>query len=83
MSVKANVGDIVLYHPRIDDPRFHDKGHRPVLPAVVVKVWDKVEDLQVLGSLDLHVLQDAQCPLTFVPFVKQGNELGQWSPKDA
>ena len=77
----AKVGDIVVYHPAIDDPRFHDKGHRPDLPAVVVKVWDNVENLQVLSSYDLNVLQDAQIPTTFVPFVKMGTGVGEWSPK--
>lgn len=77
-----NVGDVVIYRPRNDDPKFHDKGHRPTLAAVVVKVWDGVSDLQVLPDLDLHVLQDATCPLTFVPFVKRGTEPGTWSPRD-
>lgn len=72
------LGEIVIYRPRTDDPKFHDKGHRPELPAVVVKVWDAVSDLQVLGSADLHVLQDATCPLTFVPFVKEGDALGEF-----
>lgn len=76
-----NIGDIVLYRPRTDNPKFHNKGHQPQLPAVIVKVWDKVADLQVLPDLDLHVLQDATCPLTFVPFVKPGKELGQWEPR--
>lgn len=78
MASKAQVGDIVLYRPRIDDPKFHDRGHRPILPAVVVKVWDDVENLQVLPDLDIKCLQDATCPLTFVPFVKHGKELGTW-----
>lgn len=78
---KAKVGDIVWYRPAIDDQRFHDKGHREILPAIVTKVWDGVENLQVLPSphLDLSVLQDAQVPTTFVPFVKQGDGIGQWS----
>lgn len=76
-------GDIVIYRPRNDDPKFHDKGHRPILPAVVVKVWDNVSDLQVLSSMDLNVLQDATVPMTFVPFVKQGKEPGTWDFKDA
>lgn len=79
--MEINLGDIVLYRPRIDDPKFHDKGHRPELPAVVVKVWDTTADLQVLPVLDLNVLQDATCPLTFVPFVKAGKGLGQWEPR--
>jgi hypothetical protein len=78
---KATVGDIVIYRPAIDDQRFHDKGHREILPAVVTKVWDGVENLQVLASLDLNVLQDAQVPTTFVPFVKQGEGIGTWSFK--
>lgn len=77
----AKVGDIVIYRPAIDDPRFHDKGHREILPAVITKVWDGVVNLQVLGTLDLTVLQDAQVPPTFVPFVKEGKEVGTWSPK--
>lgn len=77
--MSAKVGDIVLYRPAIDDQRFHDKGHREILPAVVTKVWDGVENLQVLTSLDLNVLQDAQIPTTFVPFVKQGTCVGTWS----
>lgn len=76
---KARVGDIVIYRPAIDDQRFHDKGHREVLPAVVTKVWDGVENLQVLPGLDLNVLQDANVSTTFVPFVKQGDGIGQWS----
>lgn len=79
--MSAKVGDIVLYKPAIDDQRFHDKGHREVLPAVVTKVWDGVENLQVLPSLDLNVLQDAQIPLTFVPFVKHGSGIGEWMPR--
>ena len=79
MASKVSQGDIVLYRPRIDDPKFHNKGHQPQLPAVVVKVWDNVADLQILWSADLHVLQDATCPLTFVPFVKQGDQLGEYS----
>lgn len=75
------VGDIVLYHPAIDDQRFHDKGHREVLPAVITKVWDVVVNLQVLPMADLNVLQDAQVPTTFVPFVKLGPGIGQWMPK--
>lgn len=77
--VSPQVGEIVNYYPRIDDDRFHNKGHRPVLPGVIVKVWDAVVDLQVLPSLDLNVLQDAQTPITFVPFVKNGSDLGCWS----
>ena len=81
MDSKPEVGEIVQYKPRNDDPKFHDKGHRPILPAVVVKVWDNVADLQVLHSVDLHVLQDATCPLTFVPFVREGDKLGEYQRK--
>lgn len=77
----AKVGDVVWYRPAIDDQRFHDKGHREILPAVVTKVWDNVENLQVLPSLDLNVLQDAQTALTFVPFVKKGDSVGCWSER--
>jgi len=77
----VSVGSIVLYHPRIDDPLFHDKGHRPELPAVVVKVWDAVVDLQVLPSVDLNVLQDANVKVTFVPLVRHGAGLGEWSER--
>lgn len=77
----AKVGDLVLYKPDKEDQRFKNVGHRPILPAVVVKVWDNVEDLQVLPSMDLHVLQDAQTPLTFVPFVKHGDAVGCWQEK--
>lgn len=80
---KAQVGDIVWYHPAIDDQRFHDKAHRETLPAVVTKVWDGVENLQVLPDLDLNVLQDGNVKLTFVPFVKQGSGVGFWEwPKE-
>jgi hypothetical protein len=79
---KATVGEIVLYRPAIDDQRFHDKGHREILPAVVTKIWDGVENLQVLPAMDLHVLQDAQVPTTFVPFVRQGSGIGEWSFRD-
>ena len=75
------LGDIVIYKPRIDDPLFHNKGHRPELPAVIVKLWDAVVDLQVLPSLDLNVLQDANVSTTFVPFVKHGTGLGEWSER--
>ena len=77
---KIALGDVVLYKPDKEDQRFKNVGHRPVLPAIVVKVWDEVVDLQVL-PVDLHVLQDAQAPLTFVQFVKSGEGVGQWSPK--
>lgn len=77
----AKLGDIVLYKPNKEDQRFKNVGHRPELPAVVVKVWDAVEDLQVLPTADLNVLQDAQTPMTFVQFVKRGNEVGQWSDR--
>lgn len=80
-EARAKVGDIVWYRPATDDPRFHNQGWREVLPAVVVKVWDAVENLQVLPSLDIHVLQDAQVKLTFVPFVKCGPGVNQWSPR--
>lgn len=82
---KPKVGDVVIYRPRIDDPRFHDKGHRAILPAVITKLWDAVENLQVAKTapdLDINVLQDAQVPTTFVPFVKHGPELGQWQFKE-
>jgi hypothetical protein len=75
------LGDIVLYKPHKDDPRFKNVGHRPELPAVVVKVWDAVEDLQVLPTMDVNVLQDAQTPITFVPFVKHGKNVGEWSER--
>lgn len=74
----AKLGDVVIYKPHKEDPRFKNVGHRPELPAVVVKVWDGVEDLQVLPSTDLNVLQDASTPLTFVPFVKHGQNVGEW-----
>lgn len=77
----AKLGDIVLYKPHKEDMRFKNVGHRPELPAVVVKVWDEVVDLQVLHTVDLHVLQDAQTAMTFMPFIKQGIEVGQWTPK--
>lgn len=77
----AKIGDIVIYRPDKEDQRFKNIGHRPELPAVVVRVWDKVEDLQVLPSTDLHVLQDAETKLTFVPFVKHGEGVGTWSPR--
>lgn len=77
----AKIGDIVIYRPDKEDQRFKNVGHRPELPAVVVRVWDKVEDLQVLPQTDLNVLQDAQTQLTFVPFVKHGDGVGQWSER--
>lgn len=80
MASSVALGDVVLYKPHKEDPRFKNVGHRPVLPAIVVKVWDDVVNLQVL-PVDLHVLQDAQAPLTHVAFVKRGEEVGQWSPK--
>lgn len=80
---EIKVGSVVNYRPNFADPRFHDKGGRDVMPAMVVKVWDSVVDIQVVthpdARLDLHVLQDAQCPLTFVPFVKRGDGIGEWS----
>lgn len=79
MVGNVSLGDIVIYQPFKEDPKFHNLGHRERLPAVVVKVWDAVADLQVLPSLDLNVLQDAQVPTTFVPFVKNGSGLGEWS----
>lgn len=81
MVVSASVGDVVLYKPDKEDQRFKNVGHRPILPAVVVKVWDNVVDLQVVPSLDLHVLQDAQTAITFVPFVKRGDSIGEWMPR--
>lgn len=77
----AKLGEIVLYKPHKDDPRFKNVGHRPELPAVIVKVWDAVEDLQILPTTDLNVLQDASTPLTFVPFVKHGSNIGEWSER--
>ena len=79
MGVKVGIGDVVIYRPDKEDQRFKNVGHRPELAAVVVKLWDDVQDLQVLPSLDLHVLQDAQTAITFVPFVKQGTGVGTWS----
>lgn len=80
MGNSVKQGDIVLYRPRTDDPKFHDKGHQPTLPAVVVKVWDNdVAGLQILPDVSLNVLQNATCPLTYIPFVKHGEGLGQWS----
>lgn len=80
---EVKIGSVVWYKPSNRDARFHDKGHRPTLPAVVVKVWDAVIDVQVIthpdARLDLHVLQDATCPLAFVPFVKRGDTVGTWS----
>lgn len=77
------VADVVIYRPRNDDPKFHDKGHRPILPAVITKVWDGNVNLQVLPDLDLNVIQDATCKLTFVPFVKHGPGLGEWDWKES
>ena len=78
----VKVGSIVHYRPNFQDPRFHDHGAREILPAVVVKVWDAVVNVQVVthpeARLDLNVLQDAQCPLTFVPFVRRGGNVGEW-----
>jgi hypothetical protein len=74
---KTSVGEVVLYRPDKEDQRFKNVGHRPILPAIVVKVWDEVVDLQVL-PVDLHVLQDAQAPITFVPLVRSGEEVGTW-----
>lgn len=81
---KAYVGAVVIYHPAIDDPRYHDRGHRESLPAIVTKVWDAVENLQVLPpDCDLNVLQDAQVKTTFTPFVKFGTGVGNWEwPKE-
>ena len=77
----AKLGDVVIYKPFKEDPKFHNFGHRAELAAVVVKVWDAVADLQVLPSLDLHVLQDSQTAITFVPFVKAGPNLGEYSER--
>lgn len=75
------LGDVVIYKPHKEDPRFKNVGHRPELPAVVVKLWDDVQDLQVLPNMDINVLQDAQTPLTFVPFVKHGAGIGEWTER--
>lgn len=77
----VKLGDVVIYKPHKEDPKFKNVGHRPELPAVVVKVWDAVADLQVLPSMDLNVLQDANASITFVPFVKHGNGIGEWTAK--
>lgn len=44
-------GDIVLYKPDRRSQDFHDKGHLPTLPAIVVKVWSSgVVNLRVTNS---------------------------------
>lgn len=79
-ALDPDLGEIVFYKPHAEDTRFN-AGQHPVLPAIVVKLWDNVVNLQVLHTVDLHVLQDAQTAITFMPFVKQGIEVGQWTPK--
>lgn len=46
------VGSIVLYRPNKQLPEFHDRGHQPTLPGIVVKVWSS-------GAVNLRVASGA------------------------
>src|SRR3990167_2538133 len=42
------VGDIVIYRPNKELSEWHDRGHQPLLPGIVVKVWSS-------GAVNLRV----------------------------
>lgn len=83
-------GDIVLYRPDRRSNQFHDKGHLPQLPAIVVKVWSsgvvnlRVADGQPVddGKVDLRVFLDHNAKdrdaYVWVFGAKQGPGMDQW-----
>lgn len=88
-------GDVVLYRPDRRSNQFHDKGHLPTLPAIVVKVWSSgVVNLRVAagqpaedGKVDLRVFLDHNAKdrdaYVWVFGAKQGPGMDQWEwPKE-
>jgi len=62
---ELKVGSIVIYRPDRKSTQFHDRGHLPKLPAIVVKVWSsgavnlRVADVPVVDDkVDLKVFLD-------------------------
>lgn len=77
------LGDAVWYKPDLKDPRFHDRGASQAMPAIIVKIWPRdVTSLQIMPeNLDLTILHNGNYPVTFVPFVRHGNGIGEWTER--
>lgn len=62
----VQVGSIVIYRPDKRLPEWHDRGHQPMLPGIVTKVWSSgAVNLRVANSpvqddrkVDLRVFLD-------------------------
>ena len=88
------VGDVVIYRPDRKLPSFHDRGHCPKLPGIVVKVWSsgaanlRVADEPVEGDkVDLKVFLDHNAKdngsFVWIFGATQGAGLDQWEfPKE-
>lgn len=85
-----HVGAVVLYRPDKRLPEWHDRGHLPHLPAIVLKVWQSgVANLRVAydqpvqdGTVDLRVFLDHNAmdrdAWVWVFGARQGTETGEW-----
>lgn len=86
----VQVGDVVIYRPDKRLVDFHDRGHLPQLPAIVLKVWSSgVVNLRVAngcpvedGKVDLKVFLDHNAKdrdaWVWVFGAKQGSGMDQW-----
>lgn len=91
---ELKIGSIVLYRPDKKSTQFHDRGHCPKLPGIVVKVWSsgaanlRVADVPVDGDkVDLKVFLDHNgkdsASYVWVFGATRGPGLDQWEyPKD-
>lgn len=93
MVKQVEVGDVVLYHPDKRSPDFHDRGHQPILPGIVVKVWAssevvnlRVADQPVEGDkIDMKVFLDHNvkdsASFVWVFGATYGEGVDQWTKK--
>jgi hypothetical protein len=73
MKSTPAVGDVVCYFPVANtDPDFHDKGHSPVLPAIVTKVWEN-------DVVNIQVFLDGPKTAVFKLCVRRGFGVGEWN----
>lgn len=82
---EVHVGSVVIYHPDPKLPEWHDRGHLPSLPAIVVKVWSSgAVNLRVanVDKLDLKVFLDHNAKdrdaFVWVFGATEGGGIGQW-----
>jgi hypothetical protein len=79
----------VIYRPDRKLPEWHDRGHQPILPGIVTKVWSsgavnlRVADVPAEDSkVDVKVFLDHNAKdgaaFVYVPTVPYGQDMGCW-----